>query len=365
MVAWMIDTYGTDAQRHAWLPEAHRDDRLRQLLPHRAGRRLGCRGASRPAPSATATTTCSPESSSSSRAPARHPSTSSWRAPASRARAGSPPSSCPAMHPGLSFGANEKKMGWNAQPTRQVILDEVRVPASAHARRAGPGLQDRDVGPQRRPREHRRVLDRRGAVRARPGAELRARALHVRRAARREAGRRLHARRHGDRAARGAGARARCRRSRSTRRLRMPRCECAMAKRFATDAGFRIANEALQLHGGYGYLHEYGIEKVVRDLRVHQILEGTNEIMRVIIGRELLGELRDERSLPRPRPHGPADGEEPRRRRARRRRLRRLPRRGRGGARGRARRGAESGTDAVRRRPDRASSSRCSRAARR
>jgi alkylation response protein AidB-like acyl-CoA dehydrogenase len=65
--------------------------------------------------------------------------------------------------------------------------------------------------------------------------------------------------------------------------------ECAMAKRFATDAGFRVANEALQLHGGYGYLQEYGIEKVVRDLRVHQILEGTNEIMRVIIGRELLG----------------------------------------------------------------------------
>ena len=56
--------------------------------------------------------------------------------------------------------------------------------------------------------------------------------------------------------------------------------------------GSRIANEALQLHGGYGYLHEYGIEKVVRDLRVHQILEGTNEIMRVIIGRELLGAVR-------------------------------------------------------------------------
>ena len=64
--------------------------------------------------------------------------------------------------------------------------------------------------------------------------------------------------------------------------------ECAMAKRFATDAGFKVANEALQLHGGYGYLQEYGIEKVVRDLRVHQILEGTNEIMRVIIGRDLL-----------------------------------------------------------------------------
>ncbi len=63
---------------------------------------------------------------------------------------------------------------------------------------------------------------------------------------------------------------------------------CAMAKRFATDAGFDVANRALQLHGGYGYLQDYGIEKVVRDLRVHQILEGTNEIMRLIVGREML-----------------------------------------------------------------------------
>ena len=62
---------------------------------------------------------------------------------------------------------------------------------------------------------------------------------------------------------------------------------CAMAKRFATDAGFQVANDALQLHGGYGYLQDYPLERIVRDLRVHQILEGTNEIMRVIIGREL------------------------------------------------------------------------------
>ena len=63
---------------------------------------------------------------------------------------------------------------------------------------------------------------------------------------------------------------------------------CAMAKRFATDAGFEVANQALQLHGGYGYLKDYPLERIVRDLRVHQILEGTNEIMRVIIARELL-----------------------------------------------------------------------------
>jgi alkylation response protein AidB-like acyl-CoA dehydrogenase len=62
-----------------------------------------------------------------------------------------------------------------------------------------------------------------------------------------------------------------------------------MAKRYATDVGFDIANRALQLHGGYGYLLEYGIEKIVRDLRVHQILEGTNEIMRLIVARGLVG----------------------------------------------------------------------------
>jgi alkylation response protein AidB-like acyl-CoA dehydrogenase len=62
---------------------------------------------------------------------------------------------------------------------------------------------------------------------------------------------------------------------------------CAMAKRYATDGGFEVANQALQLHGGYGYLQDYPLERIVRDLRVHQILEGTNEIMRVIIAREL------------------------------------------------------------------------------
>jgi alkylation response protein AidB-like acyl-CoA dehydrogenase len=64
---------------------------------------------------------------------------------------------------------------------------------------------------------------------------------------------------------------------------------CAMAKRVATDTGFSVANDALQIHGGYGYLADYGIEKIVRDLRVHQILEGTNEIMRVLVARGLVG----------------------------------------------------------------------------
>ena len=64
---------------------------------------------------------------------------------------------------------------------------------------------------------------------------------------------------------------------------------CAMAKRVATDTGFEVANQALQIHGGYGYLSDYGIEKIVRDLRVHQILEGTNEIMRLIVARAMVG----------------------------------------------------------------------------
>ena len=66
-----------------------------------------------------------------------------------------------------------------------------------------------------------------------------------------------------------------------------------MATRFATDTGFMVCNEALQVHGGYGYIKEYPLERHVRDVRVHQILEGTNEIMRVIIGRRLMGEMND------------------------------------------------------------------------
>jgi alkylation response protein AidB-like acyl-CoA dehydrogenase len=67
---------------------------------------------------------------------------------------------------------------------------------------------------------------------------------------------------------------------------------CAMAKRYVTDSCFTVADQALQLHGGYGYLNEYGLEKIVRDLRVHRILEGTNEIMRVVIGRSQAAKVR-------------------------------------------------------------------------
>ena len=99
----------------------------------------------------------------------------------------------------------------------------------------------------------------------------------------------VQARRHGDRArGRAADGHGAARRA-STAAIRRRVMHCAMAKRFATDAGFHIANEALQLHGGYGYLKDFPVERYLRDLRVHQILEGTNEIMRVIIARRLLG----------------------------------------------------------------------------
>ncbi|BDV32080.1 acyl-CoA dehydrogenase family protein [Microbacterium terricola] len=193
----------------------------------------------------------------------------------------------PGDAPGLSFGALEKKMGWHAQPTRQVILDQVRLPASALLGAIGEGFKiamsaldagrvsiaacslggaqwalDRTVQyVHERFTFGQALAERQSVVFAL--ADM-ATELHAARALVRDAAQAL------DEGAPDAAMR------------------CAMAKRYVTDAGFAVANQALQLHGGYGYLHDYGIEKVVRDLRVHQILEGTNEIMRVIIGRGLL-----------------------------------------------------------------------------
>jgi alkylation response protein AidB-like acyl-CoA dehydrogenase len=188
--------------------------------------------------------------------------------------------------PGLSFGSQERKMGWNAQPTAQVNFDGVRVPGENRVGAEGEGFRFAMMGldggrlniaacslggagfalatakaymEQRqqfgRPLKDFQALQFKLADMA---TELEAARLMVRRAA----------------AALDAG---------DPQATKL----CAMAKRFATDAGFSVANEALQLHGGYGYLRDYPLERIVRDLRVHQILEGTNEIMRVIIAREM------------------------------------------------------------------------------
>jgi alkylation response protein AidB-like acyl-CoA dehydrogenase len=194
----------------------------------------------------------------------------------------------PADTPGISVGANEKKMGWNAQPTRQVIFSDARVPAANRLGAEGDGFRIAmnglnggrlniaacSVGGAQA------ALDKTVPYLAERQAFgkplLRNQALQFDLADMRielEAARTLLWR-----AAAALDADA-------PDKVEL----CAMAKRFATDAGFEVANKALQLHGGYGYLTEYGVEKIVRDLRVHQILEGTNEIMRVVVARALVG----------------------------------------------------------------------------
>ncbi|KXF76915.1 acyl-CoA dehydrogenase [Paramesorhizobium deserti] len=190
--------------------------------------------------------------------------------------------------PGLSFGANEYKMGWHAQSTRQVIFDNCRVPVEnllsdegAGFRIAMSGLDGGrlniaacslggaqsalhkaiDYTAQRK--AFGQTINQFQALQFRLAdmeTELSAARLLLYAAATKL-----------DRKAHDAGKWS------------------AMAKRYVTDVGFSVANDALQLFGGYGYLHDYGVEKLVRDLRVHQILEGTNEIMRVIIARQMIG----------------------------------------------------------------------------
>lgn len=188
--------------------------------------------------------------------------------------------------PGLSFGTNEAKMGWNAQPTRQVILENVRVPVANRLGPEGIGFKIAMAG-----------LDggRLNIAAASLGGAQAAFEKAVAYMAEREAfGQRLDMFqalqfRLADMATSLEVARTFLWRAAMALDHQAPEATrfCAMAKRFVTDAGFEVANQALQLHGGYGYLADYGIEKIVRDLRVHQILEGTNEIMRVIIARGL------------------------------------------------------------------------------
>ncbi|MGJ9422149.1 acyl-CoA dehydrogenase family protein [Aeromicrobium sp. CF3.5] len=185
---------------------------------------------------------------------------------------------------GLSFGANERKMGWNAQPTRQVILEDLHVSADQVLGGEGGGFRVAmsalnggrlniaacSLGGAQwaveRAVEHLRTREAFG------GPLLDRQGLQFRLA---DAQTQLEA--------------GRCLLHRAADAVDAGDDDavvlCAMAKKFVTDAGFEAANTALQMHGGYGYLSEYGIEKVVRDLRVHQILEGTNEIMQLIIAR--------------------------------------------------------------------------------
>jgi isobutyryl-CoA dehydrogenase len=176
---------------------------------------------------------------------------------------------------GLSFGKKEEKLGWHSQPTRAVLFDDCRVPVANRLGKEGEGFSIAmmgldggrinigacSLGGARAAFEAARnyMLERRQFKLADMASELDAARLLLWRAA-----------------------------TSLDQGAPQATLHCAMAKRIATDAGFHVVNEALQLHGGYGYLRDFPIERYLRDLRVHQILEGTNEIMRVIIARHLL-----------------------------------------------------------------------------
>ena len=286
MVAWMIDTYGDEAQRGTWLPAL-------TSMQEFGGYCLTEPGVGSDA--ANLATSATRDGDDYLLTGVKQFISGAGEAGvyvvmARTGEAGAKGISAflvPGDAEGLSFGAEEKKMGWHAQPTRQVILDGVRVPASAMLGDEGRGFAiamsalnggrlniaacslggaqwalDRAVQ-----YVHERVafgepLAEKQSILftiADMRTELQAARLMVR-----------------------DGAQA------VDEKAPDATMRCAMAKRFATDAGFEVANRALQLHGGYGYLQDYGVERVVRDLRVHQILEGTNEIMRLIVGREML-----------------------------------------------------------------------------
>ncbi len=190
--------------------------------------------------------------------------------------------------PGLSFGAQEKKLGWRSQPTAMVNFEDCRVPLANRIGAEGEGfriaMQGLDGG---RLNVSACSL---GAARA----SLDAARAHM--GVRKQFGREL-ARfqalqfRIADMVTNLEAARLFLRQAavKVDAKAADATLHAAMAKRFATDAGFEIVNQALQLHGGYGYLKDYPIERYLRDVRVHQILEGTNEVMRLIIAREVLG----------------------------------------------------------------------------
>ncbi|KAF3999757.1 acyl-CoA dehydrogenase family protein [Glaciimonas immobilis] len=193
----------------------------------------------------------------------------------------------PADSPGISYGRKEQKMGWNSQPTRTISFDNVRISADHLMGREGEGF--------------------RMAMRGLDGGRINIATCSVgtAQAALDAAQAYMNERRQFKRpladfqALQFKLADMQTELVAARQMVRLAACKldakdqnattyCAMAKRFATDTGFQICNEALQIHGGYGYIREYPLERYFRDVRVHQILEGTNEIMRVIIARNLL-----------------------------------------------------------------------------
>lgn len=290
MVAWMIDRYGDDAQRGRWLPDLCSADRLGSYCLTEPGA-----GSDAAALRTRAERVGDDYVLTGVKQFVSGAGASDVYVVMARTGADGPGGITAFVverdDPGVSFGANERKMGWNAQPTRQVVLDGVRIPADRRLGAEGEGF---------RIAMHGLNGGRLGIAACSLGGAQSALDRSLAHLADREAfgARLLDAQalqfRLADMATELAAARALVRQAADALNRGDPQAPrlCAMAKRFATDTGYAVADRALQLHGGYGYLNEYGIEKIVRDLRVHRILEGTNEIMQVIVARGLTEALR-------------------------------------------------------------------------
>ena len=189
--------------------------------------------------------------------------------------------------PGLSFGANEKKMGWNSQPTSVVNFEDCRIPAANRLGEEGIGFKIAMKG-LNGGRVNIGACSLGGASEAFDVANDYVKSRQQ--FGKPIAGFQVTQFKLADMATDLEAARLMLYRAAQSIDNDDPSAPkfCAMAKRFATDACFDVTNEALQLHGGYGYLKDYPIERILRDLRVHQILEGTNEIMRVIIAKDVM-----------------------------------------------------------------------------
>ena len=285
MVTWMIDSYGSDAQREEWVPRLSTMEALGSYCLTEPGAGSDAAALMTRAVRDGETYVINGVKQFISGAGA----SAVYVVIARTADTGSRGISAFLVAdgaPGLSFGQLEKKMGWHAQPTRQVIFEDVRIPAAnlLAQENDGFGIAMNGLnggrlnigacslgGGQAALEATVAYLKERTAFGA-PLIENPALLFELAD---------MDTELVSARTLLASAADALDRGDKDKVRL------CAMAKRVATDAGFRVANSAIQLHGGYGYLTEYGLERIVRDLRVHQILEGTNEIMRLIVGRSL------------------------------------------------------------------------------
>lgn len=288
MTAWMIDTYGTEEQRQKWLPEMCRLEKYCSYCLTEPGS-----GSDAAALKTKAEKDGNGWKINGGKTFISGGETSELYLAMVRTGEDGPRgvSAVLVENPtdGLSFGANERKMGWRAQPTAQVLFDDCKIPADQLIGDEGAGFKyamsgldggrlniaasalgaaqfalDKSIAYMKERKAFGKPIADFQALQFRVAdmeTELQAARIFLRQAAWKLDNKAPDATKH-----------------------------CAMAKRLVTDLCFRVANDALQLHGGYGYLADYGIEKVVRDLRVHQILEGTNEIMRMIISRQMLAE---------------------------------------------------------------------------